>query len=116
MLNYPWRRWLRGTGTPVAQDKRRKGKAKGLRRFGSAPRLEELERRLVPTSPTVLSILRTVPLGPATNATSVSYTATFSEAVTGVDATDFQLALTGTVGATLTQVTPVSTAAYKVDV
>src|SRR5262249_2386659 len=35
------------------------------------------------------------PPGPATNATSVVYTVTFSTSVTGVDATDFALALSG---------------------
>src|SRR5208282_3893970 len=40
----------------------------------------------------------------------------FSEAVTGVDPTDFQLATTGTVGTTLTQVTPVSASVYTVTV
>jgi hypothetical protein len=50
----------------------------------------------------------------ATNATSIVYTATFSEPVTGVDPTDFALALTGTVATTLTQVQPSSGAVYKV--
>ena len=40
-----------------------------------------------------------------TNASASSWTATFSEPVTGVDPTDFSLIETGTVGATLTQVT-----------
>ena len=46
------------------------------------------------------SINRTNPVGPATNATSVTFTVTFSEPVTGVDPSDFQLATTGTVGTT----------------
>src|SRR5262249_19009528 len=37
---------------------------------------------------------------------SVSYTMVFSKPVTGVDPSDFLLATTGTVGTTLTQVTP----------
>ena len=55
-------------------------------------------------SPSVQSINRTTPVAATTNATSVVYTVTFSEAVTGVDLTDFALARTGTVGGTLTQV------------
>src|SRR5205814_145364 len=47
---------------------------------------------------------------------SVSFTVTFSEAVTGVDPTDFTLAETGTVGATLIQVTPVTTSVYMVTI
>src|SRR5437016_3931098 len=43
----------------------------------------------------VQSINRTTPAGPNTNATSVTYTVTFSESVTGVDASDFTLALSG---------------------
>jgi len=45
--------------------------------------------------PTVLSIDRTVPTGPVINAASVTYTVTFSESVTGVDESDFALALSG---------------------
>jgi hypothetical protein len=66
--------------------------------------------------PFVVSINRAMPIGPVTNATSVSFTVTFSEPVTGVDPTDFQLAATGTVGTTLTQVTPVSASVYTVTV
>ncbi|HEV2602982.1 MAG TPA: autotransporter-associated beta strand repeat-containing protein [Microvirga sp.] len=42
-------------------------------------------------APEVLSIVRAGGAGADTNADAVSYTVTFSEAVTGVDATDFQL-------------------------
>ena len=60
------------------------------------------------SAPLVQSINRTTPLGPSTNhATDVSYTVTFSEAVTGLGPADFHLALTGTAGGTVTQVTPV---------
>jgi hypothetical protein len=58
----------------------------------------------------------TVSAGPPTSASTVSFTVTFSEAVTGVDPTDFQLALDYTVGATVTQVTSVSTSVYAVTV
>ena len=57
-----------------------------------------------PGRPTVTSIDRTDPAGPTTNAGTVSYTVTFSEAVTGVDPTDFALVTTGTIGTTLIQV------------
>ncbi|MGA2501180.1 MAG: Ig-like domain-containing protein, partial [Tepidisphaeraceae bacterium] len=54
------------------------------------------------TAPTVISINRAG--STPTNATSLQYTVTFSENVTGVDATDFALALTG-VTATIGTVT-----------
>ena len=66
--------------------------------------------------PYVESINRTSPAGPVTNASSVNYTVTFSEAVTGVAAGDFQLALAGTAAGTMSQVTPVSGAVYTVTV
>ena len=65
-------------------------------------------------SPLVLSINRTAPVNVTTNSSSVSCTVTFSEAVTGVDSSDFSLATTGTVAATTTQVTPVSPSVYTV--
>jgi hypothetical protein len=56
------------------------------------------------TAPTVSSVNRAATS--PTNASSVSWTVTFSESVTGVDATDFSLARTGTVaGGTITSVT-----------
>ncbi len=66
--------------------------------------------------PFVESINRASPAGPVTNASTVSYTVTFNEAVTGVAAADFQLALTGTAAGTVSQVTPVSAAVYTVSV
>jgi hypothetical protein len=54
--------------------------------------------------PTVLSINRTNPPGPITSDSSVIYTVTFSEPVTGVDPTDFTVPLTGAAGYALTQV------------
>jgi hypothetical protein len=66
--------------------------------------------------PYVVSINRATPVGPATNASTVNFTVTFSEPVTGVNVGDFQLAMTGTVGKTLTQVTPVSGSVYMVTV
>jgi VCBS repeat-containing protein len=54
------------------------------------------------TPPTVISINRTDPN--PTNAASVSFTVTFSEDVTGVDADDFSLSTTGVNGASITGV------------
>ena len=45
--------------------------------------------------PHVVSINRDSPTGPDVSGNTVSYTATFSEPITGVDASDFQLALSG---------------------
>ncbi len=70
----------------------------------------------LPIDPFVQSINRTTPAGPVTNASSVSYTVTFSEAVTGVAASDFQLAMTGTATGTVSQVTPVNGSVYTVTV
>ena len=46
--------------------------------------------------PTVLSINRSNPPGPITSDSTATFAVTFSEPVTGVDATDFSLALNGT--------------------
>src|SRR5205823_2422740 len=56
------------------------------------------------TAPFVQSINRTTPPGPNTGSSSVTFTATFSEAVTGVDASDFAVVTTGTVTANSTVV------------
>jgi hypothetical protein len=58
------------------------------------------------TAPVVQSINRANPVGQLTNASTVSFAVTFSEPVTGVDPTDFQVVTTGTVGSTMTQVSP----------
>ncbi len=50
-------------------------------------------------APRVVSIVRTGGASEATNASSVSYTVTFSEAVTGVDTSDFKA--TGVAGASV---------------
>lgn len=54
------------------------------------------------TAPTVLSLNRQSPATETTDASTVVFRATFSEAVTGVDAADFQLA--GTAGGTIASV------------
>src|SRR5581483_10615736 len=48
------------------------------------------------------------------NASTVSWTVTFDQTVTGVDVTDFTLAKGSAVGVVLTQVTPVSGSVYTV--
>ncbi|NBO91708.1 MAG: Ig-like domain repeat protein [Planctomycetia bacterium] len=55
------------------------------------------------TAPTVVSIVRAAQN--PTNAASVAFTVTFSEAVTGVDANDFALDTTGVSGATIGSIT-----------
>src|SRR5437764_1284937 len=88
------------------------------RRQGVHLNLEHLEDRSLPSNvfPYVQSITRTIPPGPTTTASSVSYNVTFNEAVTGVSASSFSLALTGTLTAALVQVVPVSTSVYTVTV
>ena len=49
-----------------------------------------------------------------TNASSVSWTVTFSEIVSGVDAADFDLVPTGVSGASISSVTPVNGSTYTV--
>ena len=66
--------------------------------------------------PTVLSINRSSPPGPITSGTSVTYAVTFSETVTGVDPSDFQLSLTGDVVATTPVLVSGSGASYQVTV
>src|SRR4029079_8765923 len=68
------------------------------------------------TAPFVQSINRTTPPGPVTSATSVTYTVTFSESVTGVDASDFQVVATGSVATTQPVVVSGSGAVYAVTV
>lgn len=64
------------------------------------------------TAPTVSSIARAD--ATPTMLASVSWTVTFDEGVSGVDATDFALAQSGVSGALITAVTPVSATTYTV--
>jgi len=115
-MKHTWRQWLwkvlgerRGVSPPWTRARRTRPRVR--------PTLEILEDRTLPSVfPFVQSINRTTPLGPATNAASVAYTVNFNEPVTGVDPTDFQLATTGTVGTTLTQVAPVTASVYTVTI
>ena len=51
-----------------------------------------------------------------TNSSSVQYTATFSETVSGVDTSDFTLTTTGTAAGTIESVTPINGGTYTVTV
>jgi hypothetical protein len=64
--------------------------------------------------PYVVSIDRSSPPYEDTSLKTVVFTVTFSEAVTGVDASAFQLAITGTAAAASMQVMPVSGSIYTV--
>lgn len=64
--------------------------------------------------PLVLSINRHDPLTAFTNADAVTFRVTFSEDVTGVDASDFSLTTTSTATGSVASVTPVDGATYDV--
>lgn len=84
---------------------------------GNAPDIGayELATVVTPTFPKVLSSALASPN--PTNADNVSFTVTFSSAVTGVDVNDFGLTIgSGITGASITNVTPVSGTVYTVDV
>ncbi|UOQ96461.1 Ig-like domain-containing protein [Hymenobacter sp. 5317J-9] len=67
-------------------------------------------------APTVLSINRQNPAASLTNATTLVYRITFSENVTGVDASDFSLTSTGGTSGTVSAVAAVSNSVYDVTV
>src|SRR3954468_12157067 len=81
-----------------------------------SPRLEELEGRVVPAAPVVLSMNRTTPALPNTSAASVIYTVIFDQAVTDVDAADFKVSTSGNLTATAPVVVAGSGATYSVTV
>ncbi|MEI6950154.1 hypothetical protein V9K67_23415, partial [Paraflavisolibacter sp. H34] len=69
------------------------------------------------TAPTLLSINRQLPTATLTNATSLVFRATFSEAVTGVEAADFALTrIDGSVTGAPDAITPVGTTGTAFDV
>src|SRR5262245_24802325 len=90
-----WGLWWRSLARTLSDKRRGRIRVRRLR-----PTVEEMERRLTPTTPVVLSINRTTPAGPNTSATSVVYTATFDQSVTGVNAADFQVTTSGAVKST----------------
>src|SRR5438477_270506 len=69
------------------------------------------------SSPTVISINRQLPLAQNTNATAVTFRVIFSEAVTGVDATDFvATVVSGSLTSSISGVTVVGTTGTTYDV
>src|SRR4029078_12593808 len=67
-------------------------------------------------SPFVQSISRTAPTATITNASSVAFTVTFSEAVVNVDPSDFAFGMSGSTAAPTAQVVPISQNQYVVTV
>ena len=86
------------------------------RRFTMLETLEERRLFSGDAAPYVLSIARFDPVGPVADVSPVTFTATFSEAVTGVDPTDFVLAFTGSASGAITTVTPVNASVYNITV
>ena len=112
MLKRSWIRSLSNWLTTLSQHRSRRHNPQRNR---SRQVIEALECRMLLSGAPVVTSINLV--GPATtDANKVTFTATFSEPVTGVDPTDFALVKTGTVDAKLTQVTAVSQWVYTVTV
>jgi hypothetical protein len=107
-----WRRWLHQAWKAVGGATRKKPASSRGR-----PHLwiEELEPRLTP-APTVLSIVRSSPAAADTNANSVTYAVNFSQAVTGVAASDFLVTTDGSIKFTSPVAVLGSGSAYTVGV
>src|SRR5271156_5161788 len=106
-MKHNWRQWLQNV---LAGGPQRKNNARLV--------LESLEDRTLPSGvvPFVESISRMTPAGPTTNATSVSYSVTFNEPVTGVAAGDFQVKTDNNVQAATPVGVSGSGAAYTVGI
>src|SRR4051794_34642313 len=76
--------------------------------------VEELERRLTPAAPAVLSISRVTPTPPNTN--TVVYNVAFDQPVTGVNAADFKVTSTDSLTGVPTIVVAGSGASYTVTI
>jgi hypothetical protein len=100
------------TGDPARRRRPKSAKPRPTSRLA----LEQLEDRVVPTTPSVLSINRSVPVGPETNATSVAYAVTFNESVTNVASADFEVVTDGSVQAATPVAVSGSGSAYTVSV
>ena len=74
--------------------------------------VEELEGRLTPAAPVVLSISRVTPTPPSTN--TVIYNVAFDQPVIGVNAADFKVTYSGSLAVAPTLVVAGSGAAYTV--
>ena len=95
-------------------DRRRQSQAKRGKR---ALAIEQFERRvLLSPAPMVTSIDRATPVGQYTSATSVDYTVTFSQTVTGVDPTDFKVITDGSLQAQTPVAVSGSGSSYTVQV
>ncbi len=68
------------------------------------------------TAPSTTSFTRKTPAASSTNADTLTFLATFSEAVTGVDAADFEINSSPATTATITNVTQVTTSTYDVTI
>src|SRR5438552_3657370 len=86
------------------------------RRRPLVPLVEELEWRLTPAAPVVLSINRLAPAPPNTSAASVVYNVTFDQSVNGVNAADFKVATTGSLAGAPSVVVAGSGASYTVTI
>lgn len=83
---------------------------------GRSPLYHNRDRNRDRIRPTVLSVVRAGATNP-TDATTVQFTVTFSESVTGVGTADFTLTTTGVIaGAAITSVAQVSPSVYTVNV
>ncbi len=74
------------------------------------------EQQPLTSSPFVVSITAINSAIMSTDTISASYNVSFSESVTGVDASDFVVATTGSAGATISLVTPTSGAVYTITI
>jgi hypothetical protein len=107
-----WRQWLRKAWKAVGGGNRKK-------RASSRGRphlwIEELEHRLNP-APAVLSILRSSPAAADTTANNVTYAVNFSQSVTGVAGSDFDVTTDGSVKFTSPMGVSGSGSAYTVQI
>jgi hypothetical protein len=115
MLPSWWRKLVQWAGSNGELGRRRRPK-RTRPRLTSRLALEQLENRIVPTTPSVLSINRSLPVGPETNATSVAYAVTFNESVTGVAPADFDVVTDGSLQAATPVAVSGGGSAYTVSV
>jgi hypothetical protein len=78
--------------------------------------VETLESRVLLTGAQLLSITRSSPVGPSTNANVLNFTASFNQPVTGVASSDFKVVTTGSASYAGFSITPVSSSVYTATV